>query len=136
MAEIDGLAVHEWATPNDAVKAASLALADRRLGNTSLPKRAVEPDPIDSVLGALPNEVDGHVGVGSHNNAVDGFRNGAEVWVARGTFGFAGVRIDREDLVPGVAQLAVNGVGWLPRVSGYAGDSDALAAEKLGNGLG
>jgi hypothetical protein len=103
MAEIDWLAVHERATPDDALNTASLALTDRRFGNTTLPKRAVKPDPVGSALGALSNEVEGDVRMGSHNNGVDRLRNGAEVRVAPYTFDFSGVRIDREHVVPGVA---------------------------------
>ena len=136
MTEIDWLAVHERATPDDAVNTASLAFADRRFGNAALPKRAVEPDPADSALGTLPNQVDGDVRVGGYNETIDGLRNGSDVWVAARTFDFRGVWIDRENLIPGVSQLAVDGVGGLPRLSRYAGHGDAPAAEKRGNGLG
>jgi hypothetical protein len=128
MAEVDRLAVHERATSDNASNAASLALADRPLGNTALPKGAMEPDPTDSALGALTNQIDRDVRVGGYNNAVNGFRNGSEIRIASRAFDFAGVRIEREHLVPGVAQLAVDSVGWLPRFPGYASYSDALAA--------
>jgi hypothetical protein len=136
MAEIDRLAVHERAASDDTPNTASLALADRCVGDAALSKGAVKPDPADSVLGALPNQIDGGIRVRHHDHGVDGARNRAEVRVAPRTFDFSGVRIDREHLVRRVAQLAVDGVGWLTRVSGYAGHSDASGAEKLADRLG
>jgi hypothetical protein len=135
MAEIHWLAVHEWATSDYALNAASLALADGCVGDAPLAKGAVEPDTFNSALSALANQLDGHVRVRGNHDPVDGSWNGAEVRVASHAFDFGGVRIDRECLVPGVAQLAVHGVGWLPRFPRHTGYGDAFAAEELGNRL-
>jgi hypothetical protein len=89
MAEIYWLTVHEWATPDNTFNAGSLALADCRIRDAALSKRAVEPDSADSALSTLANEVDRDVRVGGDNNAVDdGRRDGAKVWVAPGAFDF------------------------------------------------
>lgn len=136
MAEVHRRAVHERATPDNPLDSASLALANRRLADTPLAEGPVKPDPGNSALAALPDQLDRDRRVSGDDDPVDSPRNGGEVRVTPGAFDLGCLGIDRECLVAGVAQFAVNGVGGLSRFSLHARYGDALPAEKCGHGLG
>src|SRR5512145_3304421 len=79
MAEVHGRAVHERATPDDALDAASLALADGYLGDAAFAEGPVEPDSGNAALAALANDLDRDVRMGGDDDAVDIPRNRSEV---------------------------------------------------------
>lgn len=88
MTKVDWLAVHEWATSDNALNDSSLALPDGRVGDTPLAKGAVEPDTADSVLTALTNQLGQDVRVRGDHDAIDRSRNGGQVRVAPHVFDF------------------------------------------------
>jgi hypothetical protein len=96
----------------------------------------MEPDTRNAAFPALAYQVDRDFGVRGHDDPVDGTRNGGEIRVTPDALDVRCVWIDRKCFVAGVTQLAVDGVRRLSRFSRHARYSDALAAEKCGNGLG
>lgn len=136
MSEVDRLAVHERATADDALDAASFAFSDRFFGHAALAERPMQPHSADPALATLTHELDGDGGMCGDHDAVDRPGNGAEVRITPRAFDLGGTRVDRERFVPRVPQFSIDGVRGLSRLSRHASNGDAPSTEELGDGLG
>ena len=72
-------AVHQRAPADDARHAASLALANRFVGDAALPEGSVKPHVAHAVIAALFHDVRRNTRVGSDNHAIDRPLDGAEI---------------------------------------------------------
>jgi len=91
----------------------------------------MKPHLANATFAALPYQLDRHHGVRCNQDAVESARNRAKVGIAPCALNFGCVRVDREHLEPGVPQLAINGVGWLPLVSRNTRNGEAFAAKEF-----
>jgi hypothetical protein len=91
----------------------------------------MEPDSSYSMLSALPHDIDRDVGVRGNYHAINGHRDGAQVWVGCNAFNLGCIWVDRENLISAVLQLAINSVGRLPRGAGNSRYSKALSLKEL-----
>ena len=135
MRYVDGLDVHQWTAPDDVLEPLRLALPHCRLRDAALAEGTVEPDTADAALGALVHQPDRDLGMRGNDEPVDGTRDGGEIGKTPHALDFGGGGIDGNGHISGVAQLAIDGIGWLLAASRHAGDGDAFAAKEIGYGI-
>ena len=116
MRKVNGLAIHQWATSNDALDAAFLALLNRLVGDTALTKRAVQPHLAHAALATLPYQLNRDTRVRCNQDPVEHARNRTKIGITPRALNLGCFRVDREHLEPGVSQLTMNGVSRLPRL--------------------
>jgi hypothetical protein len=74
VSKINRLAEHEWAASNDGLNAPLLAFANRFLRHAAAAKRAMEPHVAYAALSTLPYDFNCSIGVGGHDDSIDGSR--------------------------------------------------------------
>jgi len=85
------------------------------------------------MLAALPHDIERDVGMRGNHHAIDGHRDGGQVWIGRSAFNFGRVWVDGEDFIPAVFQPVINSVGRLARGTGNTRNGKALSPKKLGD---
>jgi hypothetical protein len=136
MDDIDGFAIHERTTANDALHSASLALANRFFRDAAVAERAMEPDAVDAALPALPHDFDRDIRVGGDDDPIDRARDRADIGKAPHAFHLGRPWIDGDRLVPGVAELPEYEIGRTSAGSRDARYRDPLSLEELSDRLG
>jgi hypothetical protein len=130
---VDRLAEHEGAAPDDAIDASCLALANGLFRHAPFPKGTVKPHPAYATLCALPHQFHRNSWVGSDHDTIDQPRYGADVRIAAYAFNFGSLRVDWEHFVARVVQLAVDSVGRLTGVPRDASHCNPLSAKEPGH---
>src|SRR5262245_15086830 len=107
MSKIDGLAVHEGAPTHDGRNSVLDALLNRSLGHAPLTERAVEPYRTNLALRGLPDDVDRHIRMGRDHHTVEARRDAGKIRITDDTFDLRCVRVDGQDFVSAIPELAV-----------------------------
>src|SRR5512141_1976169 len=130
--EVGRGAVHERAPARDRGDPVLAAVADGLVRHAPTARAAVHPDAGDPQLAALARDGRSRLGRGPDDHGVHAARDRAEVVIAGVALDFVGVGVDREDLVPAVAEPLVDDVramaGGCPR---HPGDGDTLVRQEL-----
>jgi hypothetical protein len=135
MPSVDGLAVHERTTSDNAVDSPGLTLPNRLLRDAALAEGTVEPDTIDATVQALPHQFDRDLGMRGDDDPIDGAWNGSQVGETAHALDLRSRGIDGKSLVTGIAELAEDGVGRRRAAAGDARNGDALPTKEIRYGI-
>jgi len=133
MREIDGLAIHQRASANDAGYAGLSAGLRCGRRHAPLAKGAVEPDTLDVAGGGLAHDLLRDVGVRGDDESIQIAGNAGKVGIALYAFDFGSVWVDGKHFVTGVAEFAEHGVCCGISPARDTSDSNTFSAQKIRN---